>query len=124
MGYRSQVGIKCQKNGFEKFKAAYEAHNFEPDEIYVNADKSEYLLYWDWVKWYDNFDCVKAINKIMNELDELDESDAWDQGLAYKMIRLGEDYDDTEIQCNSYDIELWIAREIDKTDMRPLKKGE
>ena len=116
MGYRSEVAIKCQKNAYEKFAKVYKG--CEPDKVLSNGD-DDYLLYWSWIKWYDDYPEIQAINDVMTELDEMfggDNENIYDNHWGYKFLRIGEDDNDVEDQSNCCDIELWMRREIDLSD--------
>ena len=121
MGYRSEVAVKCQKKAFEMFKEAYSKAEYTPDKVIEND--GEYLIYFDWIKWYDDYDIVHNFNDVMAELDDSGDNDeVYEQELGYKFIRLGEDGSDTEERENCYDIELWITRKIDFDDFEACGK--
>ena len=115
MGYRSIVGIKCQKKSFELFKSAYEEYNAKPDEIYHNEVGDEFIMIWDWWKWNTDFEEVEAIENVMSELDVYDDDDnpACDKEMGYVFIRLGEDDGDVEYKRNTYDLDFYYERKID-----------
>lgn len=85
MAFYSNVFIACTEQAHKKFEAAYKAHNFNPTEIWRNPT-GDYLLGWAWVKWYEEFDEVKAIQAV---IDELQESDREEDG--FKFIIINED---------------------------------
>ena len=115
MGYRSEVAIKCEENAFEMFKEVCRKVNYLPDKIYKEGN--EYILYWDWTKWYEDFDWIQAIISVMDRLDKLNDSKSdKDTGYGYKFLRLGEDDTDIETRENDWNIELWMKREIDIPD--------
>lgn len=116
MGYRSEVGIKCQEKAFEMFKNTYAEVGLMPDRIYEEDDCK--IIYFDWIKWYHpEFDDINAMVKLMDELDRLQEKyseeEIYDKELGYKFIRIGEDDSDIEQKSNTYDIEFWVKRCID-----------
>lgn len=115
MGYRSEVAIKCEQKAYEKFKEVFTDGEMyiHPDKIFYDCELKEYTLYWDWIKWYEDFEGVSAIVKLM---DTLDEEHVEGDELAYKMLRLGEDDDDIESRRNDWSIELWMVRKIDLDD--------
>ena len=108
MGYRNEVAIKCETKAYERFKVVLADNNFKPDKVLF--DDGDYIIYFDWVKWYEDYPEVNAIYDVMNQLD--DEHDGHDD-LSYKFLRLGEDDADKEERTNDYDIELWPIRKID-----------
>lgn len=70
MGYRSDVGIKCQPMAFNALKEVCEQHNILPDKILFDGDAKEYLMYWEYVKWYEGiYEDVDAIMELLNWLD-------------------------------------------------------
>ena len=112
MGYRSEVAIKCEEKAFEMLKETYKRVDLPPDKLY--KDGEHFILYWDWIKWYDSYEDVGAIESVMDELDELqDPNNHDDTGYGYRFMRLGEDDTDIETRQNSWDIELWMVRKID-----------
>ena len=118
MGYRSDVAIRCGSRAYEMFREVFvkEELCIAPDKIY--KDGNEYILSWEWVKWYSDYDGVSAITEVMDRLDCLDEwCDKADwSAFGYKFIRIGEDNDDIEVNGNDLDIELWITRKIEMPD--------
>lgn len=113
MGYRSEVAIKCEEKAYELFKQVFTEKELyiAPDKIYKDGDN--YILYWDWIKWYEEYKGVKAIEDVMIDLDDHGNKDG---GYGYKFMRLGEDDEDTETSSNDWDIELWMIRKIDIPD--------
>lgn len=117
MGYRSEVAIKCQKNAFPKFEEVYKRLGYGPDKLLTKGD--EYLIYWDWIKWYEDYDIVMETNKVMSELNMIcdgDSDEIYEKGFGYKFMRLGEDNSDIEEHGNCEYIELWTIRDIDLSD--------
>ena len=97
MGYRSNASICCFEKAFEKFKEAYEKHNYKPDDV-EEISEGVYILTWEWTKWYEEFDNVIAINDVMNELTEDEFNNK--KEYAFKFIRVGEDDEDVEVEAN------------------------
>ena len=117
MGYRSTVAIKCGEAAFKKFEEAYKQYNlFWPDRVYSHPD-GEKLIVWDWIKWYSDYECVRAIEKVMAELgcSEYDADEIIDKGLDYAFVRCGEDYEDIERDGNSYTY-VGVIMDIDIED--------
>lgn len=112
MGYRSDVAIKCEEKAYEMFKQVFSKREMyiEPDKIYKDGD--DYILYWEWVKWY-GYEGIDEITNIMNELDERENDTG---GYGYNFIRIGEDIEDAEQRSNDWDVELWMIRKIDIPD--------
>lgn len=115
MGYRSEVGIKCEEKAYEMLKETCHKINYMPDKIYKEGDL--YILWWDAIKWYEEYKDIAAIVNTLDKLDELqDPNDYETTGHGYKFIRLGENDDDVETRENDWDIELWMLRKIDIPD--------
>ena len=112
MGYRSEVAIRCQDKAYEMFEKAW--GEFTPDKIFHQED--DHLIYWDWVKWYEDYPDISAIEKVMSKLDEVDNDEAIENKTGYRFMRLGEDDADVETRGNTYAIELWMIRRIDLSD--------
>lgn len=91
MGYRSDVTIMCESHAYEMFKNTWEKENLVPHHIYISGVDGErqYILRWEWVKWYECYSGVNAITEVMDKLDgyEYEVKD----GYAYSMIEIGED---------------------------------
>lgn len=112
MGYRSDVGIKCEEKAFEMFREAYEEHDFLPGYIYKTEDNI-YTLVWEYVKWYEDFPEVNAIIDVMSQLDQLyDETEGDCGGYIYAFNRIGEEDTDNEHRENSWDLEFYIERKF------------
>lgn len=88
MGYRSDVTIRCEERAFQEFKTAWEKVDFKPSTILKAREdgKYTYILEWEWVKWYQDFEEVEKITNVCRTLDGKNED-----GYAYKFIRIGED---------------------------------
>lgn len=65
------------------------------------------------VKWYDDYEEVKAFNKVVGKfIDLFCEDDSATKG-AFEIMKVGEDYDDVESDCyGDYDNLLELKREI------------
>lgn len=61
MGYRSDVYGKMTKDLEEEFRKEF-ATEFEQDYVKYASDDEYFYLRWEWVKWYESFKEVKAIN--------------------------------------------------------------
>lgn len=116
MGYRSMVAIKCEPKAFEMFENAYKEVEFWPNEILVSDESDEKILVWDWVKWFDDYPDIQAIESVMSKLDESEYYTKEKTG--YKMIRLGESDDDIEVRDNGSGIEFYYIRQFDTEGFR------
>ena len=115
MGYGSEVAIKCEEKAYKMLKETCYKADIMPDKIFKDGD--EYILYYDWIKWDENYEEVSAIIKTLDKLDELqDPNDYETTGYGYKFVRIGEDNDDIEIRQNDWNIELYIVRKINIPD--------
>lgn len=99
MGYRSEVAVAIPKKVYEENKII--AENFQkehpdsykyelllnPSKIINKEDSYFTVLYWDYLKWYNEFEDVKTITDIIENLDESEH---------YAFLRLGEDAGDIE----------------------------
>lgn len=103
MGYRSEVYLCCAGKAFEKFetayKSVYEGKGFLPTEILKDGENR--LLHWSWVKWYSEFEGVKAVTNVINELDDLNSEE-----YAYKLIEIGEE-GEADIYENEYGADMF-----------------
>lgn len=92
MGYRCDVTIFCQEMTYKMLIDKCKNNNFEPDRIMreKDGDTYNYKLNWEWVKWYDDYLEIRAINRVLSLADE--EEVMYD----YKQFIIGED-NDTEI---------------------------
>ena len=89
MGYYSDVAIMCGRRAFDMFKLAWERVDFKPSSIMLvrhTEDNPQFILRWEWVKWYQGYENVAAIEKVMKQLRNVDGDE-----YAYKCIIIGED---------------------------------
>lgn len=117
MGYYSNVGLALTKTGVDFLQsrlASPEVSKELREEVntlldyaerhYMDAASGVEVWYWDGIKWYDsNIDGFQDICFIMDTLANL-------EGDNYRFIRIGEEYDDTEVMGefweNPFDFEL------------------
>lgn len=119
MGYYSETAIALTNKGVKTLqdkldlatpeieKEIYSLLN-AANQHYVDADSNAEVWHWDFLKWYESEPEFYPDIYFMQELlDSLDDDD-------YRFIRIGEDYDDTEVRGefteNPFDLEL--ARSI------------
>lgn len=100
MGYYSDVGLCLTAAGKLALDVALtEAEKNNPDvtdiknmldsaEVRTDADSGTVAYLWENTKWYDDFPEVRFVENVLLELDSAD----------FLLIRVGEDYDDTELQ--------------------------
>ena len=117
MGYRSEVGLALSRQGVEALERRLVSPEIGEEvrlrirEFLDRADKhakdeerGHEAWYWDYLKWYTDapvyFPEVDFIEKLIAELPAGD----------FRFIRIGEDYDDTEVRGgfweNPFDMEL------------------
>ena len=71
------------------------------------ADGKLDRLYFEHVKWYENYEDVGMFNKLISFLETHDMCD------LYGFIRIGEEYDDIETRGTPYEFDMGICRSID-----------
>ena len=109
MAYRSDVKILMGEKAYELLKnnclksdKDYVREMVEKPSWFEKNDDNSVLIGWSYVKWYSNYEDVKAVELTLRELDgiiEEDESKLDDY--FYKKIEIGED-NRTEESTNDY----------------------
>jgi len=99
MGYRSDVYIKVHKSDEDKLVEVLEENGFAAIKEYSGKNHVGYTIY-D-VKWYSDYDDVKAVNRFIKERDN------YLRGL----IAIGED-NDTEEHGKPSEIGLFTVTKI------------
>ena len=111
MGFYSEVQVVAQKKALEILRPVFERE-------WPQADIGECDRYGsirlDWVKWYDDFPEVKAVNEAAKRLrsEEFNEQD----GYGFKMVVLNEDDTHWETCNDKGDAEFYdfgVACEIE-----------
>ncbi|MGN0992946.1 MAG: hypothetical protein ACI4PE_03405 [Bacilli bacterium] len=94
MGYRSEVAIAMKKSDYEELVERAKINNRQ-DVIDLidygevrNPSDNVVILYWDWVKWYQDNEDVQYIENYLIEIQE--------NGKPYSFVRLGEELSDIE----------------------------
>lgn len=86
MGYRSDVSLTIEKPDFDKLLEEINSSDNYAKQMFNLAKKhicgNFVTLYWEWVKWYEDFEEVIFFEKFYQKLDH------------YKFIRLGENEED------------------------------
>jgi hypothetical protein len=107
MGYRSNVAAMFYVNKVEHFPMLklWLQENFPMGTFhdYIRWFDRGMVFEDDGVKWYDDYDDVKAFNKAAEDYQELiedfDNSPVEGQPMfCYEFIRVGENYDDVETE--------------------------
>lgn len=101
MGYRSEVGLAMTRAGVDVLNnklAGPEVSEETRKEVesllayaayhYTDSENGAEVWLWDWIKWYPNYQDIALLGSLMNELEDKD----------YRFIRIGEEYDDTEVR--------------------------
>ena len=107
MGYRSDVALAMKEEKFKELLSSIK-DDHTAVELLTGCEKHEkdgwILLYYDSVKWYDDFKEVKAINDFVDTLDEDD----------YSYHIMGEEVDDYK-QSGTWDspFEIRLSRSLD-----------
>ena len=119
MGYRSEVSsvIYAKKDVMDKFKTDY-SDKLKALEVYFENNKDEGMSYesnsdYDIIflkgsswKWYETYTGVKAWHELMDLATE--------RGLSVEFIRIGEDYEDIEVDyINDSECYLNVERFIE-----------
>lgn len=117
MGYYSDVGLALTKAGVDFLQAKLASSEVSEElreEVksllsyaerhYTDTASGAEVWYWDCIKWYDyKPDGFQDVCFIMDVLTELEETE-------YRFIRIGEEYDDTEVKGffweNPFDLEI------------------
>jgi hypothetical protein len=115
MGYRSDVGFACDPAVAEVIGAVLELNPKDKnDDLHTLVEHGRCgaggkleRLYFESVKWYENYEDVGMFNKLISFLETHDMCD------LYGFIRIGEDYDDIETQGTPYEFDMGICRSID-----------
>ena len=114
MGYRSEVLLIVGPEVMPLFLTALarepkarvlcfqDRYQYEKDYEEVGS----MLFNWSWLKWYDSFDDIQAIEQFM---DQCDTEDLYEH---YRFIRIGEDSGDTEERGGFAEYEANISRAI------------
>jgi len=107
MGYRSQVIFGIRKEHRELIDKVLEEHDLTDNfkwyertyehikysDCGMKVKNTEYWIVWigDYLKWYDDYPDVSAVNRIISDYSELNEG--IEKGESYKtfMVCMGED---------------------------------
>ena len=103
MGFYSQVQITAEPKAFAMFKDVLEKNCLSYE---IRGTDESQVINIDWIKWYPDFDEVKAVEDVEKKLNEIDE-----EGYGYKMIILNED-NTSETYCNDRGDEHFYDMEV------------
>lgn len=104
MGYRSDVRIVIKKKDYPKFNKYVEDYIAEKQAQYnlmehidVKEEGTQTIyIGWNYLKWYKEYPEVQAVHEALNKFN--------DEGLSFTFARMGEDYEDFEVDNNNYDL--------------------
>jgi len=132
MGYRSEVVLYVGPEVMPQFMVTMAKSPRARELCFGDADqtikdyqdeKGSFLFKWNWLKWYDSFECVSAIEDFMNWCDgediPTDEQNADGETLTkhaaefYRFIRIGEEMDDNESRGDAMWGDICINRSIE-----------
>ncbi len=122
MGYRSEVCIAMTDDASRLFRTILEhlPKSHELHQLVKDANTSyhhqpwedkhkkpdvdcESKMYWDYVKWYEGYECVDMIEAFLT--DCIPEED-------YRFIRIGEESDDVDERGEYWDADIHVQRSI------------
>ena len=108
MGYRSEVALSLSENANELFLENLK----EIPEIQTLVNNCEWSdpnhgrYYWSWVKWYDSYPEVDAMEKFLDFLDAVDHE-------TYGFVRIGEDEEDISRRGSPCVHDMYVNRSIE-----------
>ena len=131
MGYRSEVVLYVGPEVMPQFLVTMAKSPQARELCFADADqtvkdyqgeKGSFLFKWNWLKWYDSYECIKALNDFMDWCDGEDlptgEKDAEGKEKTqfaaefYKFVLIGEDMDDNEYRGYAMWGDICIERSI------------
>ena len=110
MGYRSDVRVLTDSEGFEKMQdiawKLAEERNLDKSSVlfpefgedssrrynYYDAQESYLCFGFDFVKWYDGYEDVDLFMDVLKVANK--------DGVDWQFMRVGEEYDDVEEDCS------------------------
>jgi hypothetical protein len=131
MGYRSEVVLYVGPEVMPQFMVTMAKCSEARALCFADADqmikdygseKGSFLFKWGWLKWYDSYPCVSALEDFMDWCDGEDlptgKKDADGEDITtyaaefYKFIRIGEEMDDNEQRGDAMWGDICIERNI------------
>ena len=132
MGYRSEVVLYVGPEVMPQFMVTM-AKSPQARELCFadhsqmikdyNGEEGSFLFKWDWLKWYDSYECIRALTDFMDWCDGEDIPtgvklpDGREKTLHgetfYKFIRIGEEMDDNESRGDAMWGDICINRSIE-----------
>ena len=130
MGYRSEVVFANEKDIVPLFiahiadKPAAQKFCFKENDYHTKDYNSQghWLFMWNNVKWYDGYPEVMAIRSFIDEkLQNLPESWANDPEEYYRLVIIGEEIDDNQVEGWAFDhihiqrnISIWVKNTFEQ----------
>lgn len=118
MGYCSDVRIVMKKKDYPKFNKYVEDYIAEKQakfnlmkHIDIKEEGTQTIyIGWNYLKWYKEYPEVQAVHEALNKFN--------DEGLSFTFARMGEDYEDFEVDNNNYDLPFpQLMRYFDDTQI-------
>jgi len=117
MGYRSDVvfAFYPSAKGDGRTVSSWVAERWPQAWCDVEAGEELVIVRYTDVKWYDDYEFVKAAWVAAHEFEEAFATDDYDAGRAHwEMVRLGEDDADIECGGSAYrDYRLRVRRDVE-----------
>ena len=104
MGYRSEVGVAVKTPDYEKFMKGNSDIKDLLSYADIRSNGSVVIIYWDWIKWYPEYDDISKFESVLNCID--------DNGHPYTFVRIGEDYDDIDFHTHGGDNDEYLDEYI------------
>ena len=107
MGYRSEVVLYVGPEVMPQFMVtmakcqATRAMCFADHERMIrdySGIKGSMLFKWGWIKWYDSYPPIIAVNNFLERMEDLTNEDCEEWADEYRFIRFGEDHDDEDVR--------------------------
>ena len=122
MGYRSEVVLVVGKEVMPQFMVTMakcpeaRAMCWDGAERVMDYDDEEgsILFRWDYIKWYDSYEEIQAIEDFMDWCDGEDIDVDGDTHAAmdfFRFIRIGDEMDDTEVRGHGF-WNVGVARSV------------
>lgn len=117
MGYRSDVvfAFYPSAKGDGQAVSSWVAERWPQAWCEVEASEELVLVRYTDVKWYDDYEFVKAAQSAAREFAQVFEADEYESGRAHwEMVRIGEDDADIERDGSPFmDFRLCVRRDIE-----------
>ena len=122
MGYRSEVVLVVGKEVMPQFMVTMakcrEARALcweDAERVMDYSEEGAVLFRWDWLKWYDSYEEVRAIEDFMDWCDseDIDVDGTTYQALEFfRFVRIGEEVEDVETRGHGF-YDVCVQRSIE-----------